>query len=147
MIRSLVAALLSLMIVLPASAAPWPSLTEKIEKVGGGENDAAVLIGVERYAILAGVPGATDNARDWFKYLRGARNVPLASITLLLDEEATVEKMRRFAGEAAAKVKPGGTLWFVFVGHGATSKDGKSGVLVGFDAQQEVESLYARSLA
>jgi len=37
-------------------------------------------------------------------------------------------------------------LWFVFIGHGAPSKDGKDGVLVGADAQQDADSLYERSL-
>ena len=46
----------------------------------------------------------------------------------------------------AARVKPGGTLWIVFIGHGAPSRGGDDGVLVGWDAQQDADSLYARSL-
>lgn len=52
--------------------------------------------------------------------------------------------MRQSAHEKAAEVEPGGTLWFVFVGHGAPSKDAKDGVLIGVDAQQRADSLYAR---
>jgi formylglycine-generating enzyme required for sulfatase activity len=44
-------------------------------------------------------------------------------------------------------VKPGGTFWFVFIGHGAASADGKDGVLVGVDATGDVDGLYARSIA
>lgn len=34
----------------------------------------------------------------------------------------------------------------MFIGHGAPAPDGKGGVLVGYDAQQDAETLYARSL-
>jgi tetratricopeptide (TPR) repeat protein len=54
--------------------------------------------------------------------------------------------MRRFADEAAADVGAGGKLWFVFIGHGAPAKDGSGGILVGYDAQQDADSLFARSL-
>jgi uncharacterized caspase-like protein len=57
-----------------------------------------------------------------------------------------VEEMRLSAREAARRVKRGGTLWFVFVGHGAPAKNGKDGLLVGFDAQQKARSIESRSL-
>ena len=38
-------------------------------------------------------------------------------------------------------------LWFVFIGHGAPAKDGKDGMLVLADVQQDPQSLYERSLS
>ncbi|HAH05762.1 MAG TPA: hypothetical protein DCM05_04420 [Elusimicrobia bacterium] len=124
----------------------WPDLSAPAKAVGGGGKDAAVIVGVEKYAFVEGVPGARQNAGDWQAYLTEALKVPSDKVALLRDNEATVEKMRKYASKAASEVKPGGRLWFVFIGHGAPSQDGKDGVLVGADAQQDADSLYARSL-
>lgn len=125
----------------------WPDLSKAPPKVtGGGERDAAVIVGVTRYAHVAEVAGASANATDWYSYLVKTRGIPLDHVTLLLDEDATVEEMRFAASEAARQVKKKGTVWFVFVGHGAPARDGKDGLLVGFDAQQKARSIEARSL-
>jgi len=125
----------------------WPDLSNPAKAQGGGEKDAAVIVGSENYLMVAKVPGARRNAQDWQAYLTETRNVPLEKVTLLRDNEATLEKMRKYAAKAASQVEPGGTLWFVFIGHGAPSRDGKDGLLVGVDAQQDADGLYARSLA
>jgi uncharacterized caspase-like protein len=92
------------------------------------------------------VNGARQNANDWYRYLTVGLQIPTSRVTLLRDNEATVEKMRSFVDRVASSVGTGGTLWFVFIGHGAPSKNGKDGILVGADAQQDADGLYARSL-
>lgn len=124
----------------------WPELSRPPKALGGGENDAAVVVGIENYLMVAKIPGARQNAQDWQAYLTDTLKVPPEKIALLRDNEATLEKVRKFAAQKAAEVRPGGTLWFIFVGHGAPSKDGKDGVLIGADAQQDADGLYARSL-
>lgn len=128
-------------------AARWPSLTAPSTAQGGGERDAAVIVGVEDYAFVADVPGAAQNAVDWAVYFHKTRKVPLGRIKLLTNKDGTKEKLRAALQDAARQVKPGGTLWFVFIGHGAASKDGTDGILVGSDADQDAISIYARSLA
>ncbi len=143
-------ALLALLILIPAplhADDSWPDLSVPAVETGGGEKDAAVVVGVENYAFVAKVPGARRNAQDWQAYLTGTLRVPAEKVTLLRDNEATLEKLRKYAAKAAAEVSPGGTLWFVFIGHGAPSKDGKDGLLIGADAQQDADDLYARSLS
>jgi tetratricopeptide (TPR) repeat protein len=103
-------------------------------------------VAIERYADLPAVPGAVRNATDWQAYLTGARGVAPESVQLLRDNEGTVEKIKKAARRAASSVKPGGTLWVVFIGHGAPAPDGKDGLLIGYDAQQEADSLVSRSL-
>jgi len=125
----------------------WPDLSRIASQVGGGERDAAVVVGVENYAHVARVPQAADNASDWYSYLVKTRRVPLENVILMLEEDATMEEMRWSAEEAARRVQKGGTLWFVFIGHGAPARDGKDGLLVGFDAQQKARSIEARSLS
>ncbi|MBI5881531.1 MAG: caspase family protein [Elusimicrobia bacterium] len=129
-----------------AAAGVWPDLSSPSVEQGGGGNDTAVVVGIERYPFVAPVPGAAQNADDWHLYLTKTRGIPASQVKLLRDSEATLEDIREAASWAASAVKPGGTLWFVFIGHGAPHKDGKEGVLIGVDAQQRAESLYNRSL-
>jgi hypothetical protein len=115
--------------------------------LGGGEKDAAVVVAIEKYAFLPNVPGADKNAVDWYTYFVKGRLVPAASVRLLVNQEATIEGMKQAAADAAKNVRPGGKVWFVFIGHGAPALDSKGGRLVGYDTQQSAGSLLARSLA
>jgi hypothetical protein len=124
----------------------WPDLSRTVSAQGGGDNDAVLIVAIENYASAPPVPGASQNATDWASYFTDVRWVPPESVRLLRGREATLERMRRYANETSQLVKPGGTLWFVFIGHGAPTPDGRDGVMVGYDAQQEVDSLYARSI-
>jgi hypothetical protein len=125
----------------------WPDLSKPPPRaIGGGRKDVAVVVGVTQYAHVAEINGATENAANWYNYLVKSRGIPIDRVSLLLDEDATVEDMRWALSDAAERVERGGTLWFVFVGHGAPAKDGRDGLLVGFDAQQKARSIEARSL-
>jgi hypothetical protein len=125
----------------------WPELSSPLKATGGGEKDAAVIVGAERYAFVEPVPGAKENADAWHAYLTGTLKVPAEKVALLRNDDATNDEIRQAAIDKAAQVETGGTLWFVFIGHGAPSKDGKDGLLVGVDAQQKIESVYKRSLS
>ena len=127
-------------------AVRWPNLAKPAKPVGGGSKDAAVVIGIEDYAQVSDIPLAASNASSWYRYLVKTRAVPLERVALLRDEDATLEEMRHAIEEAARQVKRGGTLWFIFIGHGAPAKNGKDGLLVGYDAQQKARSIEARSL-
>jgi TolB-like protein len=137
---------LLLSLAVHADEVAWPELNKPVASAEKHAGDAAVIVAVERYAELPGVSGALKNAGDWQSYLTSTRGLAPDSVFFLRDNEGTVEKMRRFAREAAQRVRPGGTLWFVFIGHGAPAQDGKDGLLVGYDAQQEADSVFARSL-
>jgi hypothetical protein len=146
-LRALLLAFLSLAPLSTAAqrGAIWPSLGEP-PKGSGGAGDAALIAAIERYAFVAPVPGARANAVDWYNHFVLGRGTPIDSVKLLRDAEVTREKLLRYARRMAARVRPGGTLWFVFIGHGAPSKDGTDSLLVGVDAQQDADSLYERSL-
>lgn len=126
--------------------AQWPDLSTVTDGVMPRAKDAAVIVGIEHYATVAPVGGAVANANDWYTYLSKTLQVPASQITLLRDNEGTLEKLRKYAAQAATQVQRGGTLWFIFIGHGAPRSDGKDGLLVGFDAQAEADSIAARSL-
>ena len=129
-----------------AGEASWPNLTAPADLVGGGEQDAAVVVGLERYAFVSEIPGAKANAKAWYEYFTETRGIPPENVTLLTDEDGAKEQILEAARRAAGRAGKGGTLWFVFVGHGAPSADGKDGLLVGMDARQTAESLQTRSI-
>jgi uncharacterized caspase-like protein len=129
-----------------AQEAAWPDLSQPVQAVGGGERDAAVVVGIEGYAFVGPVPGAEANAKLWHRYLADTRGVPPQNIKLLTGVDGTRGEILDAARHAAKRTGPEGTLWFVFIGHGAPAADGKDGLLLGVDAQQKVMSLEERGL-
>jgi len=127
-----------------AQAGDWPALSEPPTPEAGGSADAALLIGIEDYVFLPDIPGAEANIRDWYSWLKKTRGVP--TVKVLAGADATRERIIAEAKRATGRVEEGGTLWVVFVGHGAPSKDGKDGILVGSDANLSPDSLYDRSV-
>lgn len=124
----------------------WPDLGAPAKVAADGSKDAAVVIGIDEYAFVAHVPGATHNATDWLTYLTESRHVPIERVQLLRDVQGTREGILKAASQAAKQVQPGGTLWFIFIGHGAPGPSGSDGMLVGADAQQSADSIFARSV-
>ena len=127
-------------------AQSWPEMDKPARAVGGGGQDAAVIAGAENYPFVAPVPGAKANALAWYDYLNKTRGVPAGNIILLRDGEVTAESISDAATQAAGLAGKNGTLWFVFIGHGAPDKDKNEGLLVGIDAQQTANSIKQRSL-
>ena len=134
-----------LLVAMPAAHAQWPPLDSVAPVDAGRPNDVAVIVTIEDYLLLPDIRGAVDNANEWEVFLRNGLKVP--SVHVLANQNATREEILKFAKLAAQEVGEGGTLWFVFIGHGAPSVDGKDGLLVGMDAQQSVESLGARGVS
>jgi hypothetical protein len=125
----------------------WPDLSRSPSPVGGGENDVAVIVGIQQYAHVSNIPGAAKNATDWYRYMVKTRGLPSDRVTLLLDQDATREEIRLAAEEAARLAGGRGALWFVFIGHGAPSPSDQDGLLVVFDTQQKARSLSSRSVS
>ena len=135
-----------------AAAISWPDLSSgplasSSELAQEGAGDAALVVGVSKYVFIPPVEGADQNAADWWAYFRQFRGIPRSKVGFLRDAEATAEGIRDEAKRIAASVQPGGTVWFVFIGHGVASANGEEGLLVGVDAQGTAKSLDARSVA
>lgn len=135
-----------MMLSTAATAYSWPELSEPPSLKQSRPKDAALIVGIERYASVAPIAGAQRNANDWYVHFTKGMGIPASNVVLLRDNEGTVEKMKKYASAVAAQTSSGGTLWFVFIGHGAPQQDGKDGLLIGYDAQQEADSIAARSL-
>ncbi len=138
-------ALISLVVCLWSvhATAQWPALTQAPEMDAAGANDAALIIAIDDYLVLPDVEGAVANANDWDVFFTNGLKVP--EVFVLTNQDATRESILKFAKMSARNVKDGGTLWVVFIGHGAPNTKGE-GLLVGADAQQSVESLEARGV-
>ncbi len=110
--------------------------------------DVALVVGIEKYAFVEPVPGAKQNALDWRDFLRG-RGI---RTYLLLDNEATEERILAEAGKVADDVQKDAKAWSIYVGHGAPLFESVDGAvepspgLVAFDAQNDALSLQKRSV-
>ncbi len=129
-----------------ATTGLWPDVSAPVMSARDPSKDAALVIGVERYDALPKVTGAADTARDWERYFLLGRRVPPERVRLLTDQNATVELITSRAKELASSVEAGGTLFVVFIGHGAPAAAGHRGLLVGADARASESSLGSRSL-
>ncbi|MEZ4460976.1 MAG: caspase family protein [bacterium] len=122
----------------------YPELNKTVTAAKTGAADVAVIVAIEDYIFLPKVAGATSNGNDWEKFFMDSLGVK--TVHFLSNSQGTKEELERFAKIAAEGSQPGGTVWFVFIGHGAPAKDGKEGLLVGADARQEPNSLFARGI-
>lgn len=145
LLPSLGLALILVQATTPAAEARWPRLVKAAAGQSDALQDAAVIVAIESYRNVPPVPGAIANGKAWYSYLRKTRSVPF--VKLLQNEAANEIAIPNAIREARARLGKGGTLWFVFIGHGAPARDGKDGILVGVDASQDPELLYARSVS
>jgi formylglycine-generating enzyme required for sulfatase activity len=130
----------------PAHAAGWPDLSTSPRGPAEGAQDAAVLIGIEDYPFVEDVAGAAANVDAWMAWLKNGRGVPLSRMRVVRDRDANARRIREAISHASSEVGPSGTLWFLFVGHGAPSKDGRDGLLVGANADRTAEGIYYESV-
>jgi len=126
--------------------ANWPTFDQPVPQVGEGTADAAVVIGIGDYLVLPDIEGAAENARDWGRYLLTTRGIPNNQVKLLINQQATKESIEAALVEAVRQVKPGGTFWFIFIGHGAPAPGHEDGLILGVDTMAEELSLVNRGL-
>ncbi|HEY1100430.1 MAG TPA: hypothetical protein VGF99_15935, partial [Myxococcota bacterium] len=130
-----------------ARAADWPEVSGELPSNGLGANDAAVIVGIGDYFALPDIQNANTNAIDWNRYLQKVRGVPGANVRLIVDSEATKETITKAVQEAVKQVRPEGTLWFIYVGHGSPAPSHEDGLILGSDTQVSEDSLVARGVA
>ncbi len=126
------------------NSAAWPKVNNWSTGYSG-KNDIAIIIAIEDYAFLPPVPGARQSANDWENFFR--KNKGMKDVFVLTDKNASIEEINRFVDSAVAETRADGSLWFVFVGHGAANPSGTDGLLIGMDANQSYQSIKARSLS
>jgi hypothetical protein len=87
----------------------------------------AVVIGINKYKNLPSLKYATNDAREFHRYLTEVNQIPKDHVWLLLDEEATLEKIKGTLGTSLRRSAGKTDTVVVFLaGHGATEKDATS---------------------
>jgi hypothetical protein len=87
----------------------------------------SVVIGINKYKNLPSLKYATNDAREFYRYLTEVNQIPKDHIWLLLDEEATLEKIKGTLGTSLRRSAGKADTVVVFLaGHGATEKDATS---------------------
>jgi hypothetical protein len=105
-------------------------LSEKSLKVHYTErrkNIWAVVIGINRYPKVRPLKYAVDDARIFYNYLVDFSQIPRENVTLLLDQDATLTRVRSTLGtHLKNKAGKDDMVIIFFAGHGATEKEGMS---------------------
>ncbi len=124
----------------PVAATGLPGFDRPATQTDQGARDLAIVVAVENYHGLAGVPGAALTAMDWEVFFKEHLGIPEDRFLKLLDQQVTPSRVQRELGEHLQKAHPEGRVWFVFVGHGAPYVGGSEidGLLVGVSATNEV---------
>ena len=87
----------------------------------------AVVIGINKYKNLPTLKYAVNDAREFYRYLTEVNQVPKDQVWLLLDEEATLDKLRRTLGTLLRRSAGKEDTVIIFLaGHGATETDPSS---------------------
>ena len=87
----------------------------------------AVVVGINKYKNLPHLKYAVNDAREFHRYLIERSRVPKSNIWLLLDEEATLEKLRSTLGTTLRRrAGKDDTVIIFLASHGATEKDSSS---------------------
>jgi hypothetical protein len=96
-------------------------LAKKQEKV------FAVVIGIDKYKNLPPLKYAANDACEFYRYLTEVNQIPKDHVWLLLDEEATLDKIRRTLGTLLRRSAGKDDTVIIFLaGHGATETDPSS---------------------
>ena len=87
----------------------------------------AVVIGINKYKNLPSLKYAVNDAREFYRYLVEVNQIPKDHIWLLMDEDATLDKIRgTLATSLRRSAGKDDTVIIFLAGHGATEKDATS---------------------
>lgn len=138
--------MIALLTSLALATPTWPDLAD-VPDVDPSPRDAALVVAIEDYSHVADIPGARQNGTDWYRYLVRGRGVPPDRVRLLIDGQATRPEIELALDALLDQADPDGTLWVVFIGHGAPSRDGHDGLLLDVDVRQSAVSVYDRGVS
>ena len=87
----------------------------------------AAVIGINQYKNLPSLKYSVNDAREFYRYLLETNKIPKENIWLLLDEEATLDKIRSVLGTHLRRKAGKDDMVIIYLaGHGATERDSAS---------------------
>ena len=131
------------------------NITEKIltiNRIQRRTNVWAVVIGINTYPKLTHLKYAVNDAKAFYHFLIEDNRIPKENVTLLVDQDATLYRLRSTLGTHLKKRAGQNDMVVIyFAGHGATETDAKSPdgdglekYILPFDA--DLKDLYASAL-
>jgi len=116
------------------------------------KNIWAVVVGINRYAKVRPLRYAVNDARIFYNHLVESGQIPRENVTLLLDQDATLTRVRSTLGTHLKNMAGKDDMVIIFfAGHGATEKDvmspdgdGLEKYLLPYDA--DPKDLYATAM-
>jgi len=123
-----------------------------VHKVEIRKNIWAAVIGVNNYPHVRKLRYAVNDAKAFYDHLVNYNHIPAENVTLLIDQEARLTKLRSILGtHLKSKAGKDDMVIIYFAGHGATEKDvmspdgdGLEKYLLPYDA--DPKDLYATAL-
>jgi hypothetical protein len=100
-----------------------PGLIDKLLAVPANPRLHLLVVGIEQYADLPGVPYARRSAELFEKAAQRALGVPERNIHRLFDAEATTGRLKGRINTLLARLKKEDRLIVYFAGHGVPSRD------------------------
>ncbi|MDP2787072.1 MAG: caspase family protein [Pseudomonadota bacterium] len=100
-----------------------PGLIDKLPAVAANPRLHLLVIGIEQYADLPGVPYARRSAELFEKTAQRALGVPERNVHRLFDAEATTGRLKGRINTLLARLKKEDRLIVYFAGHGVPSRD------------------------
>lgn len=87
----------------------------------------AAVIGINKYKNLPSLKYSVNDAREFHRYLVEVNQIPKENVWLLLDEEATLDKVRSVLGTQLRRKAGKEDMVIIYLaGHGATERDAAS---------------------
>ena len=87
----------------------------------------AAVIGINHYKNFPSLKYSVNDAREFYRYLLETNKIPKENIWLLLDEEATLDKIRSVLGTHLRRRAGKDDMVIIYLaGHGATERDSAS---------------------
>lgn len=84
----------------------------------------AVVVGINKYKNFPSLKYATNDAKEFYRYLVEVNQIPKDQVWLLLDEEATLDKLRATLGTLLRRnAGKEDTVIIFLAGHGAAEQD------------------------
>jgi hypothetical protein len=101
--------------------------TLKVQYEERRKNVWAVVIGINRYSKVRPLRYAVNDAKTFYNHLVEFSRIPRENVTLLLDQDVTLTRMRSILGtQIKNKAGKEDMVIIFFAGHGATEKDVQS---------------------
>jgi uncharacterized caspase-like protein len=83
-----------------------------------------VVIGISNYKSIPSLKYAANDAREFYRYLTEVNEIPKDHVWLLLDEEATLDRLRSTLGTQLRRQAGKDDMVIIYLaGHGATERD------------------------